>query len=118
MIPHVRLVVGWLVGRSDSHEFLHARARRYTTMLPSENLLYQPPMLVTDYLLLILLFYSVSTNFCQELIDSSAREVEGQQVFFSSDAVSSLAKFELVVFPLSSLSTRVQKLIPLKQTAL
>ena len=32
--------------------------------------------------------YIVSTNFCPELIELSAREVEGQQ-FFSSDDISS-----------------------------
>ena len=39
------------------------------------------------------IIYSVSTNFCLELIDPFAREVEGQQ-FFSSDAVLSLVRLE------------------------
>ena len=40
------------------------------------------------------LTYSVSINFRLELIEPSARDVEGQQVFFSSDTVSSLARLE------------------------
>ena len=38
--------------------------------------------------------YRVSTNFRLELRKPSAREFEGQQFFFSSDAVSSLTRFE------------------------
>ena len=48
--------------------------------------------------------YSVSTNFRLELIEASAREVEGQQFFFSSDAVLSLASFEHCSLLLSSLA--------------
>ena len=36
----------------------------------------------------------MSTNIRLELIDPSARDVERRQVFFSSDAVSSLARFD------------------------
>ena len=60
--------------------------------------------------------YSASTNFRLELIEPSAREVEGQQFFWSSDAVSSLARFEPCslllssIYPRSSLSPRGQKI--------
>ena len=49
------------------------------------------------------IIYSVPTNFCLKLIEPNAREVEGQ-LFFSSDAVSSLARFEPCSLLLSSLA--------------
>ena len=57
----------------------------------------------------------MSTSFCLELFKPSAREVEVQQNFLSSDAVSSLrALFSSPSSPApphhSSLSTRVQKI--------
>ena len=59
--------------------------------------------------------YSVSTNFHLELIELSAREVEGQQLFFSSGAVMSLSRFDpwsspLLTRPPLALSTRVQEI--------
>ena len=58
----------------------------------------------------------MSTNIRRELIESSAREVERQQVFFfSSDGVLSLARFELCsllfrsLAPRSSLSIKIKK---------
>ena len=60
------------------------------------------------------------THFRLELIEPSAREVEYPQIFFSSDAVSSLARFEPCSLLLSSLATPAllyhqesKKLIPL-----
>ena len=59
---------------------------------------------------------SVSASFRLELIEPSVREVEGQEFFFSSDTLSSLARFEpcslLLTRPLpqSSLSIRIQKI--------
>ena len=56
----------------------------------------------------------MSTNFRLELIEPSARELEGQHFLSSLDAVSSLARFEpYSLSPMasrSSLSTRIQKI--------
>ena len=58
----------------------------------------------------------MSPNFRRELIESSAREVERQQVFFSSDGVLSLARFELCSLLFRSLAPRSSLSIKIKKT--